>query len=154
MKHRHATAHPLENPEVVINLWAYSGEDGTILRLAGKTYVMQGADAEKLALLHQLAATDFLAAPWHKVPANFTIHHTDFGEMKGAAQASMISDPYYHQNLFGPLIERLAQSIPEQVRSVNGEYQKFRLEIPNEPLCVSTIVMENEDGTLVPMITG
>ena len=37
MKYRQTTARPLDNPEVVINLWAYSGEDGTILRLAGKT---------------------------------------------------------------------------------------------------------------------
>ena len=152
MKHRHATAHPLDNPEVVINLWAYSGEDGTILRLAGKTYVMQGTDAEKLDLLRQLAATDFLSAPWHKVPLNFTIHHTVFGEMKGAAQASMIGDPQYHEHLFGSLIEKLAQSIPEQVRSVNGEYEKFRLDLPEAPLCISTIVMEYEDGSLVPMV--
>ena len=154
MKHRQATARPLENSEVVINLWAYSGEDGTILRLAGKSYVMQGSDAEKLALLRQLAATDFLSAPWDKVPANFTIQDTDLGVMKGVAQASMIGDPYYHQNLFGPLIETLARSIPEQVRSVDGEYQTFRLDIPQEPLCVSTLVMETEDGSLVPMVSG
>jgi hypothetical protein len=154
MKHLHATAHPLDNREVVINLWAYSGEDGTILRLAGKTYVMQGTDAEKLWLLRHLAASDFLCAPWHKVPVNFTIQHVYFGERKGVAQASMVSDPQYHEHLFGPLIESLAQAIPEQVRSVNGEYRKFRLAIPQEPLCVSTIVMEYEDGTLIPMVSG
>ena len=154
MKYRQATGHPLENPEVVINLWAYTGEDGTIMRLAGKSYVMQGSDAEKLVLLRQLAATDFLSAPWHKVPSNFTMHHMVFGEMQGVAQASMISDPYCHQNLFGPLIESLAQSIPEQVRSVEGKYQTFRLDIPQQPLCVSTLVMEIEDGSLVPMVSG
>lgn len=154
MKHRHATARPLDKPEVVINLWAYSGEDGTILRLAGKTYVMQGSDDEKLALLRQLAASDFLCAHWQKVPSNFTIQHTDFGEMKGAAQASMLGDPQYHEHLFGPLIEQLAQSIPEQLHSVNGEYRRFRLDIPQEPLCVSTIIMESEDGSLVPMMSG
>ena len=154
MKHRRAVARPLNNPEVVINLWAYSGEDGTILRLAGKAYVMQGGDAEKLVLLRQLAASDFLSAAWHKTPANFTIQHTDFGEMKGAAQASMLSDPHYHEHLFGPLIEQLAQAVPEQICSVNGEYRKFRLELPQEPLCISTIVMENEDGTLVPMVSA
>jgi len=153
MKYRQTTARPLDNPEVVINLWAYSGDDGTILRLAGKIYVMQGTDAEKLALLRQLAASDFLSTPWHKVPANFTIQHTDFGELKGAAQASMLGDPNYHQSLFGPLIEILAKAIPDQVRSINGEYRKFRLELPEAPLCVSTIVMENEDGTLVPMLS-
>lgn len=153
MKHRHATAQPLENAEVVINLWAYSGEDGIVLRLAGKTYVMQGTDAEKLVLLRQLAASDFLSASWQKVPANFTIQHTDFGEMKGAAHASMINEQHYHERLFGPLIEKLAQSIPEQARSVNGEYQKFRLDLPQDPLCVSTVVVEYEDGTLVPLVS-
>lgn len=154
MKHRYVATHPLENPEVVINLWAYSDEYGTILRLAGKTYVMQGTDSEKLALLRQLAVTDFLSASWHKVPANFTIQHAEFGEIKEAAQASMISDPHYHEYLFGPLIETLAQSIPEQARNVNGEYQKFRLELPETPLFVSTMVMEYEDGTLVPMVSA
>lgn len=153
MKHRHATARPLDNPEVVINLWAYSGEDGTILRLAGKTYVMQGTDAEKLALLRQLATTDFLSAPWDKVPPNFAMQHTEFGEMKGAAQASMIGDQQYHEYLFGPLIEKLAQSIPEQARSINGGYERFRLELPESPLCISTLVMEYEDGSLVPLVS-
>jgi hypothetical protein len=154
MKRRHAVAQPLDNPEVVINLWAYSGEDGTILRLAGKTYVMQGTDAEKLSLLRQLAASDFLSASWDKVPVNFTIQHTDFGEMKGAAQVSLINDQHYHEHLFGPLIEKLAQSIPEQARSVNGGYQKFRLDLPQAPLYVSTVVMEYEDGTLVPIVSA
>lgn len=150
---RHATARPLDRAEVVINLWAYAGEDGTILRLAGKSYVMQGTDADKLTLLRQLAATDFLSTPWHKVPSNFTIQHTEFGEIKGAAQTSLIGNPYYHQELFGPLIEGLAKSLPEQVQSINGEYRKFRLEMPQEPLYVSTLVMENEDGSLIPMVS-
>lgn len=153
MKYRHAAAYSLKNPEVVINLWAYASEDGTILRLAGKTYVMQGTDAEKLALLRHIAASDFLSAPWHKVPANFTIQHAIFGEMKGAAHASMFGDPNYHQSLFGALIENLARTIPEQAVSVNGEYQAFKLELPESPIYVSTIVMENDDGTLVPMIS-
>lgn len=152
MKHQHAIAHPLKYPEVVINLWAYAGEDGTILRLAAKIYVMEGSDAEKLALLRQLATTDFLSVSWVQVASNFTIRHAIFGEMKGAAQASMLSDPDYHQHLFGPLIESLAQSVPEQLRVTDGEYQKFRLHLPEEPLCVSTLVVEHEDGALVPMV--
>lgn len=154
MKHTRASARPLNNPEVVVNVWAYSGEDGTILRLAGKTYVMHGTDVEKLALLRQLAASDFLGAPWHKVPANFTIHHTVYGVMEGAAQASMLSDPQYHETLFGPLIEQLARKVPEQLRCVDGEYKVFRLELPEEPLLIATIIMENEDGSLVPMVSG
>ena len=153
MEYRHATAQPLNNPEVVLNLWAYSGEDGSILRLAGKAYVMLGTDEEKLELLRQLSISDFLCATWHKVPQNFTIHHSDFGEMKGAAHASMISDQNSHEHLFGSLIELLAESIQEQMRCINGDYQKFRLDIPQEPLCVTTIVLEKENGDLVPLVS-
>lgn len=152
MKHTRASARPLSNPEVVVNLWAYSGEDGTILRLAGKTYVLQGNDADKLALLHQLAKSDFLGATWHKVPANFSVSDPVYGVMEGAAQASMLSDPKYHDTLFSPLLEHLARTVPEQLSCVDGEYKVFRLELPQEPLLVSTIVMENEDGTLLPMV--
>jgi len=154
MKHHRAVARPLNNPEVVINLWAYSGEDGTILRLAGKTYVMSGSDAENLALLRQLAASDFLCAIWHKVPPNFTIQDFDLGEIKGAAKASMINNQDYHQSLFGPLIEMLAKSIPTQICSVNGEYRQLPVGMPKAPLSVTTIVMEYEDGTLVPMMSA
>lgn len=154
MKHHRALARPLNNPEVVINLWAYAGEDGTILRLAGKTYVMSGSDAEILALLRQLAASDFLCAVWQKVPSNFTIQHSDLGELKGAAKASMINNQNYHRNLFGPLIEMLSKSIPAQICSENGEYRPLPVDMPNAPLSVTTIVMEYEDGTLVPLISA
>jgi hypothetical protein len=154
MKHRSTQHRPLINPEVVMNLWAYTGEDGSIMRLAGKTYVMQGIDDEKLALLRQLSASDFLSAPWEKVPANFVVNNADGESMQGLAQASMITDPYYHQQLFGPLIEKLAKLVPEQLRSVVGEYEKFRLDLPESPLSVTTIVMEYENGTLVPMVSG
>ena len=152
MELRHASALPLENPEIVLNLWAYSGEDGTILRLAGKTYAMQGTDADKLAVLRQLAKTDFLSASWDKVPENFKIHHAEFGYMKAAALASMLGDSQYHSLLFGPLIEQMAESIPEQLCVMHGEYTIFRLDIPEDLLCVSTLVIEKEDGSLVPMV--
>ena len=154
MKNARATARSPKNPEVVINLWAYSGEDGTILRLSGKTYVMQGSDGEKLSILRHLAISDFLGAPWHKVPASFKISHPGYGVMESAAQVSMLSDPQYHNTLFGPLIEHLARNVPEQLSCVDGEYRIFRLEVPREPLVVSTVVMENEDGSLVPMVSG
>lgn len=114
---------------------------------------MQGADSEKLALLRQLSGTDFLCAAWHKVPSNFTIHNTDGSSIRGVAEVSMLSDQTYHSTLFNPLMEELAKSIPEQVKSINGEYVKFSLKLPESPLCVTTIVIENEDGNLVPMLS-
>jgi hypothetical protein len=54
-----ASPRPLNNPEVVANLWVYADEAGCIARVAGKTYVLDGTDREKLDLLRRLAATDF-----------------------------------------------------------------------------------------------
>lgn len=154
MNQRTTRPKPLESPEVVLNLWAYAGEDGYVMRLAGKAYVMDGDDAEKLELLHKLACTDFLAAPWEKVPPNFKLTNPEGKQMTGIAHASMLSDAYGQGALFGPLIEALAKALPEQVRSVKGDYQSFRLELPQDPLTVMTVVMEYEDGRLVPMVSG
>lgn len=75
-------------------------EDGNILRQAGKTYVMDGSDESKLALLRTLAGSDFLSAVWDKVPANFKMNGPDGREMRGVAHASMLSNPMTHSHLF------------------------------------------------------
>jgi hypothetical protein len=67
MKQLNSKPVPLHTAEAVLNLWAYVDEGGHIFRIAGKAYVMDGNDGEKLSLLHQLSATDFLSATWHKV---------------------------------------------------------------------------------------
>lgn len=154
MKYRTASEQPLGAPEVVLNLWAYASADDYIMRLAGKTYVMQGEDEDKLALLRLLSATDFPSAPWCKVPANFKLINSDGSEMVGVAATSSLSDPYSHGHLFGSLIEDLAQALPEQLQSISGEYSQFRLELPENPLTITTLVVEHEDGRLVPMISG
>lgn len=74
-------------------------------------------------------------------------------ELVGIASAATLSDPVGHSHLFSPLMEKMAGSIPEQLQSINGEYSKFRLELPDNPLTVTTIVMEHEDGRLVPMVS-
>ncbi len=149
-----AKAKELDEPEVVLNLWAYVDEGGYILRIAGKAYVLGGDDKSKLSLLRQLSGTDFMSAPWQKVPMNFSLTNADGEKMRGVAHASMLSDPDIQPNLFGSLMDKLASQIPEQIKSVNGEYELFKLELPEAPLCVTTTVIEYEDGRLVPMVSG
>ena len=153
MQYKKTIAHTLQEPEVVLNLWAYTGEDGYIIRLAGKAYVMEGDDKLKLSLLRALSAADWLTSKWEKVPANFTLIGPDGKKMTGVGHASMLSDPTSHANLFGPLMEKLAQDIPEQMRSFNGDYMPFKFDLPDEPLTVTTVVMEYEDGRLEPMVS-
>ena len=83
---------PLRNPEVCVNLWAYADEAGYIGRVAARSYVLDGDDAAKLAVLHQLAATDFLHAEWMGVSKQFVISNPDGERMEGVAHASMLND--------------------------------------------------------------
>ncbi|SFC33646.1 hypothetical protein SAMN05216344_11475 [Polaromonas sp. OV174] len=144
----------LLEPEVVLNLWAYAGEDGYVMRLSAKAYVMQGDDKHKLSLLHDLSSTDFLSAAWQKVPENFKMNGPDGEEMKGVAHASMLSNEAVHGHLFGSLMEEMAENLPMQVRSLDGEYIQFKLDLPQNPLAVTTLVIEYEDGRLVPMVSN
>ena len=111
---------------------------------------MQGGDNEKLALLRSLSSTDFLSVQWDKVPSNFTSTNPDGDVLHGVAYASMLSDQNSHGALFGQLIDKLGDALPEQLRRINGEYVRFRLDLPEAPLCVTTIVVEYEDGRLAP----
>jgi hypothetical protein len=154
MKYKQAQAAELNKPEVVLNLWAYADEGGYILRLAGKSYVMDSTDEEKLALLRALSKSDFLSADWCKVSSNFQITNPDGQKMTGVATASMLSNPMSHSHLFSEIIEKLANSIPVQLRSFEDGYEEFRLELPEDPLCVTTVIMEYEDGSLVPIVSG
>ena len=141
------------NQEVVLNLWAYSDEQGNIQRLAGKAYVIDGEDPHKLNLLKQLSCTDFLSTKWYPVPKNFNLS-SEHGNIKGVAQAAHISDPYINGLLFSDVIDAIANSLPEQLRMSSDGYQRFRLVLSESPLCVTTVVIEESDGQLVPMVSG
>lgn len=142
---------PLRNEEVAVNLWVYSDEEGYVRRVAGRIYVVDGTDSEKLASLRKLAGTDFLAARWERVPDRFDVISPD-GEELGVAQLSALSDEYSKSRLFGPLLESLASGIPEQLRRRNGRYAPFAMTLPDAPLSILTVVVEHADGQLVPMV--
>jgi hypothetical protein len=144
---------PLQNPEGVLNLWAYVDEGGYIFRIAAKAYVMDGKDDEKLSLLRRLSATDFLSCACHKVPSNISVMSSDNQEIEALADRSILSDKNGPSILFGPLMEQLAKEMPIQLRTVEGEFKPFRIELPQDPLMVMTVVLEFEDGRLVPMIS-
>ena len=73
--------------------------------------------------------------------------------MKGVAHASLVSDQESHMALFGQLIDELERQVPEQLRCINGVYEKFRMNIPESSLNVTTVIIERGDGTLMPMVS-
>ncbi len=124
------------------------------MRVAGKLYVLDGSDETKLAVLRTLSASDFLSVPWRQVSSHLKLVNHEGAELSGVGHASMLSVPSSHSELFGPLIEALAAAVPEQLRCIDGEYQVFKLELPQDPLTVTTVVMELDDGRLEAMVSG
>lgn len=144
---------PLRNPEVCVNLWAYADEGGYIARVAARAYVLDGDDEAKLRVLQLLAATDFLHAEWMGVSKQFVINGANGERMEGVAHASMLNDGVTPGVLFGPLFNKLEAGVPQQARTANGGYEAFSLKLPEDPLTVTTVVMEFDDGRLVPMVS-
>lgn len=154
MLYKHVEEKSLDNPEVVLNLWAYVDEGGYIQRVAGKFYVLDGTDQQKLAVLRKLSGSDFLSAQWRPVPESFRITNTDGEDLHGVAHASMLPDPNTHPSLFGQLMDELAKQVPTQLRSLDGEFTPFKLALPESPLCVTTQILEFEDGRQVPLVSA
>lgn len=148
-----ASPYRLTDPEVVANIWVYADEAGYVGRIAGKAYVLDGSDRDKLDMLRRLSATDFLSAEWMPIPENFGVIGPN-GERLSYAMLSVISDEYSKSVLVGPLLEKLADSVPEQLQEVDGEYKRFRMSMPEAPLTVLTVVIEYPDGRLVPMVNN
>lgn len=148
-----AIPYTLTDPEVVANIWVYADEAGYVARIAGKAYVLDGSDRDKLDMLQRLSVTDFLSAEWMPIPENFGVIGPN-GERLRYATLSLISDEYSKSVLVGPLLEKLADSVPEQLQEIDGEYKRFRMSMPEAPLTVLTVVIEYPDGRLVPMVNN
>jgi hypothetical protein len=138
-------------PEVVFNLWWFrDDESGFVLRLAGRAYALVGSDEEKLKVIHSLSATDFHVARVFPIPQRFQVV-SEHGTLKGVTTQDIVR--LHHADLFEHIFAALGEDLPMQVRSIGGEYQQYRLQVPRDPLCVTTCVVEHADGTLTPLIS-
>ena len=140
---------PHSSHEICLNLWYFADESGVVLRIAGKAYALVGTEAEKLRVLASLVPVDHLTAKIAKVPQSFSVL-IDGREMHAATHASAIFQD--HTGLFGSLMNELESALPKGICSRNGEYEAFALRLPQEPLCVTTCVLEREDGELVSRV--
>lgn len=141
---------PHSAAEICLNLWYYVDHTGVVLRLAGKAYALSGSDEEKLAALHHMAGTDHLTATLGRVPDCFVLKRPN-GELRGVVPASDIF--LLHGTVFGPLMDQIERELPKGIRSVNDNYEQFTVCIPQDPLCVTTGVFEEQNGELIARVT-
>lgn len=136
------------HPEPCFNLWAFADQDtGVIMRISAKAYVLPGSEIEKKALLKHLAGTDFYSVEWSTVPENLEVVTPTGRTIRGAVMPNQLDDV---NAVFGDLLDEIA-AMPTQLRSVGGQYKQFRLRTPESPRYLMTVVIEQEDGRLVPV---
>ena len=51
-------------------------------------------------------------------------------------------------------LDKLAEELPSQVRTCEDGYTTFSMQMPEDPLTILTVVIEQDDGRLVPLLTN
>ena len=124
------------NPEIIVNLWYILHKPtGVVYNLAGRTYYASGTDEEKLALLKQLASTDYLLATQFSVPDRFNVDG-----MNGCCLPEELDDPDT------TLFEEVYQGLENEagLRITVAEFEN--LKIPDNPLFVITALYQEDHG--------
>ena len=140
----------MDEVEVVANLWwVLDEQSGLVYRLAGRAYVMSGTEAHKISLLRALSTTDYLAAQMFQVPMSFIV--TAGEETRaGYCLPSTIAD--YKEKVFAEVLEQLDKTMPLQASFTVGQEKSFRMKLPENPLCITTPLIEDEDGVIKPQV--
>jgi hypothetical protein len=138
--------------ELVVNLWAiYDADVGYIYALLGKAYRVAGDDDAKLRLLKSLSSTDHLTAKRYEVPSRFQITYGDGTVVKSVTQLNAIADP--NASLFEEMFANLEADLPPLMSVRDGEFVGDKQRLPSDPLCVVTVLYEDDQGVITPIVT-
>lgn len=140
------------NPELIVNLWAiYDANSGFIYALSGRAYNCSGTDEQKLALLKQLSTADYVNAKRYEVPERFSVSYTDGTVTRKVTYLNAVYDP--NAQLFEDIFRNIEAELPDVlVYSVSGT-NHIKQKLPDDPLCVTTILYEDESGNVRPIIS-
>jgi hypothetical protein len=140
------------NSELVVNLWAiYDANIGYVYNVAGRAYNVTGTDKEKLTFLKSLSATDYVTSKRYRVPNNFKVVFPDGSSKEGVAMLKAVydSDP----QLFEELFRHIESDLPPTLDFSGPEFKANKQKLPNDPLCVTTVLYESTEGHIRPIIT-
>jgi hypothetical protein len=124
--------------EIVLNLWYIYDEDGIIYSLRARCYVASGTDEEKLTLLRQFAATDYLIAQPFPIPERFHTRLLNCPEQPKLSIAAFqaLQPDGGVQILFEDAFKELDKQLPMQTK----------LTIGSDPLvCITPLLADDND---------
>ena len=122
--------------ELVVNLWAiYDSSAGFVYSVAGKVYNTFGSDKEKR----------------YPLPERFVVSFTDGTTKAGVTSLNVIYD--LNAQVFEEVFKAIELELPSipNYSSLTCDYTQLKL--PENPLCVTTVLYEDEFGRIRPIIT-
>jgi hypothetical protein len=138
--------------ELIINLWAYyDSETRMVYGLAGRAYNFSGSDQEKLSLLKTLSRNDYLTAKKYEVPARFVISSPDGSQATKVTYLNTVNDP--NAQLFEDIFKNLESELPPLTDLTTDACNQIKQRLPLDPLCVTTVLYEDEVGKIRPIIS-
>jgi hypothetical protein len=137
--------------ELVFNLWAvYDAQSGLVYALSGRAYYMEGSDEDKLKLLKTLSKTDYLTAKRYELPDRFIMSFPD-GRKQKVTLLNTVGDP--SSMLFEETFQSVVSELPP-IEIFNGdESEVLHFKVPDSPLCLTTTLYEDLNGSIRPIIT-
>lgn len=135
----------MHNQEIVLNLWYLCDETGAVYSLRARCYLGTGTDEEKLSMLRQCAATDYLIAQSFDVPSRFhVIVVKDNGEQETYRIAHMRSLKVLGgvSVLFEDVFREMQAQLPAQTA----------LNIGDSPLCCTTPLLVDDEYNIRPVV--
>jgi hypothetical protein len=142
------------NSELCINVW-FVVDIGTKLcyNWSIKAYNLVGDDDSKTLMLKQLAETDYTTVPRETFPKSF---QTIFEDVTIEGQIPISQINYQFTNNLDFFLQNLENSLPpifEFVGNLSEKGKAIKQKIPESPLYVYTLLMENEFGEIKPFTT-
>ncbi|TCJ18138.1 hypothetical protein EPD60_04180 [Flaviaesturariibacter flavus] len=143
----------MPSTELCFNLWFLTDvATGLAYGWCGRVYSIAGDDDTKIDLLRQLAETDFVTARRERFPSEWKVVRGEH-VLEGHLAISQFNEALEHIDYFASVLEAALPILPPYNHGPAPSAQPVRQHLPNNPVYVATILMENDRGELRPFTT-